>query len=220
MRAAALTRTALRAFGVAAFLLTVISVRVVTSARSELREGERQLARGDRDAAVVHLRRAARWYAPFSPYHVHALDQLTQLAREAEQRGDTEGALAAYRSVRGAIMATRSFYIPERARLDRANQRIAALMAELPAPGIDAGKTKAQIAREHLALLTAIPGPDNFWTCVLLAGFACWVGSAFAFSVRAIDDEDRWVWPEVRRWGGMIALGFGLFVLGMLFAGA
>jgi hypothetical protein len=139
MRAAALTRTALRAFGVAAFLLTVISVRVVTSARSELREGERQLARGDRDAAVVHLRRAARWYAPFSPYHVHALDQLTQLAREAEQRGDTEGALAAYRSVRGAIMATRSFYIPERARLDRANQRIAALMAELPAPGIDAG---------------------------------------------------------------------------------
>jgi hypothetical protein len=44
----------------------------------------------------------------------------------------------------------------------------------------------------------------------------CWVGSAFAFSMRAIDDEERWVRVEVRRWGGLIALGFGLFVLGMV----
>jgi hypothetical protein len=49
-------------------------------------------------------------------------------------------------------------------------------------------------------------------------GFACWVSSAFAFSIRAIDDQDRWVLPEVRRWSGLIALGFSLFVLGMVLA--
>lgn len=220
MHAPALTRFALRAFTLLGFVLAVVSVRVVTSARSELQQGERALAGGDRDLAIVHLRRAARWYAPFSPYHVRALEQLARIGGEAERKGESELALQAHRSLRGAIMATRSFYVPERARLEAANQRIAALMAALPPPGVDAGKSREQLEREHLALLTAIPGPDTFWTFVLLAGFACWVGSAFTFSVRAIDDEDRWVWPEVRRWGGMIALGFGLFLLGMALVGA
>jgi hypothetical protein len=206
----------LRVFALGAFVLATIVVRVVSSARAELSRAEQSLATGDQDAALVHLRRAARWYAPASPYHVRALEQLAQLGQAAEARGDNERALNAYRSLRGAIMATRSFYMPEPARLLAANQRIAALMAELPPPGMDAGKTKQQLRAEHLALLLLVPGPNLFWTSVLLIGFACWVGSAFAFSVRAIDDEDRWVAREVRRWGALIALGFGLFVLGMV----
>jgi hypothetical protein len=92
------------------------------------------------------------------------------------------------------------------------------LIAEEPPPGVDAGKSKQQIAREHLALLERVPGPSVFWTCVLLLGFFAWIAAAFAFSLRAIDAEDRWVWPEVQRWGVVIALGFGLFVLGMMLA--
>jgi hypothetical protein len=200
----------------------VVTVRVVLSARDELAQADRLLnapAPGqDRDGAIVHYRRAARWYAPFSPYHVRALQQLAQLGQEAEQRGETEQALAAYRAVRSAILATRSLYVPERTRLEAANQRIASLMAIQPAPGIDAGKTRDQLRAEHLALLVPIPGPNVFWSCVVLLGFACWVGSAFAFSIRAIDAEDHWVWSEARRWGGLIVLGFGLFVLGMVLA--
>jgi hypothetical protein len=52
----------------------------------------------------------------------------------------------------------------------------------------------------------------------LLVGFALWVTAAFVFSVRAVDEQDRWVFPEVRKWGALIAVGFGLFVLGMLLA--
>lgn len=200
-------------FGVCALVL--VTVRVVLSARAELREAQTLLAQQDREAAVVHLRRAARWYAPLSPYHVQALEQLAELGHAAEQRGETELALSAFRAQRGAILATRSFYVPEPQRLSAANERIATLMAKQPPPGIDAGKSRQQLHDEHLALLTPIPGPNVFWSIVLLLGFICWVGSAFAFSVRAIDDEDRWVGVEVRRWGGMIALGFSLFVLGM-----
>jgi len=212
----ALTRNALRLLLMAAGVLTVVSARVVISSRSELREAEVLLARQDREGAIVHLRRAARWYAPLSPYHSRALTQLWRLAEDAERTGDAEGALSAYRAVRGAILATRSTYVPERARLTAANERIASLMAREEPPGIDAGKSQAQLHREHLALLTPIPGPNVFWSCVVLAGFVCWVVAAFAFSLRAIDDEDRWVVPEVRRWGALCALGFGLFVLGMV----
>jgi hypothetical protein len=118
--------------------------------------------------------------------------------------------------VRGAILATRSTYVPERARLEAANQRIALLMSKQDPPGMDAGKSERQRYEEHLALLAPIPGPNVFWSCVLLAGFVCWVFAAFALSIRGLDGEERWVPRELKRWGGLIAVGFSLFVLGMV----
>jgi hypothetical protein len=218
MLSAPRVRSACQLLALAALVLFVIVIRVVSSARQELGEADRLLARGDLDGAIVHYRRAARWYAPGSPYHVRALEQLAQLAADAERNGEPERALSAYRSLRAAIMATRSLYVPEQARLGAANLRIAALMAELPPPGMDAGKSRAQLRAEHLRLLQAIPGPNLFWTCVLLSGFFGWVSAAFAFSVRAIDEHDRWVVAEARKWGICIALGFGLFLLGMSLA--
>ena len=212
---AAQIRTWSRALALIGFVLGVIVVRVVTSARAELAEADALHAAHDRDGAIVHYRRAARWYAPGSPYHLRALERLTRIAADAERAGDRERALTAYRSVRGAIMATRSLYIPEQQLLASTNQRIAALMSELPPPGMDAGKSREQLRREHLALLEQLPGPDPFWTCVLLCGFFGWISAAFVFSVRAIDERDRWVPREALRWGAAIGLGFGLFVLGM-----
>lgn len=212
---AAQIRTCSRALALLGFVLGVIVVRVVTSARSELAEADALRAAADLDGAIVHYRRAARWYAPGSPYHRRALERLTRIGADAERAGDRERALSAYRSVRGAIMATRSLYVPESQLLAATNRRIAGLMAELPPPGMDAGKSREQLRREHLALLEQLPGPDPFWTCVLLFGFFGWIAAAFGFSVRAIDAEDRWVPREALRWGAAIAVGFGLFVLGM-----
>jgi hypothetical protein len=199
-------------------LLCVFAVRVVTSAASELERGAALQTEGDTEGAIIHLRRAARWYAPGSPYHVRALSRLAEIGAAAEHEGETERALSAYRAIRGSILATRSFYVPERERLEAANARIADLMASLPPPPMDAGKSREQIRGEHLALLQADPGPDVLWTLVLLIGFLAWVGGAFAFTLRAVDDDDHFVVREALRWGAVIAVGFGLFVLGMVLA--
>ena len=213
-----IVRGALRAGAVLALVLGALTARVIHSARAELTSGHAAYSGGDTEGAIVHYRRAARFYVPGSPYHVQALQKLQIIGTRAEQKGNSEQALSAYRAIRGAILATRSLYVPERARLNAANERIAALMAEQEPPGVDAGKTKPQLRAEHLALLTAEPDPNPFWTCVLLLGFAAWVGAAFVFSSRAIDANDRFVMAEVRIWGAVIAVGFGLFALGLALA--
>ena len=204
-----------RYLAVAGIILAALVARVVTSSARELAAGEALRASGDLPAAVVHLRRAARFYAPGSPYHVAALTQLADIAADAERQGEVELALSAYRAVRGAILSARSFYIPERERLAAANGRIADLMAALPPPPMDADKSREQLRKEHLALLEQNRDPHLLWTLVLLLGFVAWVGGAFVFSVRAIDEEDRWVAPQAYRWGAVILVGLLLFVLGL-----
>jgi hypothetical protein len=216
--AGARARWLVRGLAVLGLVFASFALRVVTSAASELRAGDRYRDRGEIEAALIHYRRAARWYAPGSPYHVDALGRLGQIGAGAEQKGDVDLALAAYRAIRAAIMSTRSFYVPEAERLDAADQRIAVLMASLPPPAMDAGKSREQLRTEHLALLQADPGPSPLWSLVLLLGFALWVASAFVFTLRAVDEHDRFVRREVLRWGSLIAVGFGLFVLGMSLA--
>jgi hypothetical protein len=199
-------------------VLGVVALRVITSSAAELRAADQYRARGELESAVVHYRRAARWYAPGSPFHVEALVKLGAIGEQAERGGDSELALSAYRAIRAAIMSARSFYVPERARLHAADERIASLMAALPPPPMDAGKSQAQLRDEHLALLRADPGPNVLWTVVLLIGFGAWVCGAFAFTLRAIDEQDRLIRREAVRWAAVIAVGFGLFVLGMSLA--
>ena len=180
-----------RGFSLAAVLLGAFTVRVVTSAAAELRAGDDYRKNGQLEAALVHYRRAARWYAPGSPYHVSALGKLGVIGAEAEKRGDNEFALSAYRAIRAAIMSTRSFYVPEKARLEAADERIASLMAALPAPPMDAGKSREQLRAEHLALLAADPGPSVLWSVVLLLGFGCgWVARSRSRCARSTTRTD------------------------------
>lgn len=215
---AARLRVGLQAVAATALVIGVCAVRVAYSGMRELGEAKAAAASGDVDLAIARYRRAARWYLPGSPYHVAALDQLAQLGETAEAAGDPQRALAAYRSIRGSILAARSFYVPERERLAAADRKIAALMAAQPAPGMDAGKTRAQLYAEHLALLEASPDPNLFWTFVLLSGFTAFVAAAFAFSFRAIDDQDRLVRPAAVRWGAVIVAGLAMFALGLSLA--
>lgn len=211
-------RTAAKVAAVAGVILVVLAVRVVTSSKAELDEGDELRESGDRVAAVACYRRAARWYAPGNPYSADALARLARIGTEAEDEGDVQLALSAWRAIRAAIESTRSFYTPHTDRLAAANARIADLMASQTPPPIDAGKSREQLRREHLALLNASTRPNIGWTIVLLLGFAAWVGGAFAFVTRAVDDEDRLVPRLARRWGTVVVVGFGLFVLGMALA--
>jgi hypothetical protein len=211
-------RVAGKGLTIAGVVLAVLAVRVVTSSHAELARADDLRQRGEIETAIVHYRRAASWYAPGNPHVVDALTDLAEIGGAAEDEGDVERALLAYRSIRGAILTTRSTYTPHQDRLARANQRIAALMAAEDPPPMDAGKTQTELEAEHLALLTETRRPSVLWSLVLIAGFLAWVFGAFAFAARAIDEEDRIVVGPARLWGTTVVIGFGLFFLGMALA--
>ncbi|HEY8429084.1 MAG TPA: hypothetical protein VIL20_11945 [Sandaracinaceae bacterium] len=199
-----------RGVAIAGVLVAVVAVRVVSASHAELRRGEQLLAQRDADAAILALRRSARWYAPGNPYARTALERLSRIGADAERAGDVERALAAYRAIRGAILGSRSVFVPHRRMLEHADARIAALTARA-APD---GPGEAEI----LAELRAPPGPHLAWTLVLLAGWIAWTAGAFLFAQRAIDGEDRLRPREARLFGTAVVLGFGLFVIGMALA--
>ena len=207
-----------RALGVAGVLVLVLGLRVVTASRAELAEGESLRHAGQVDAAIAHYRRAARWYAPGNPYCGEALAQLATLGRDAEAAGDTDRALAAYRSIRGAILGARSFYVPHRAELEHADERIAGILGSLPPPPIDAHLSPEERTAAHLALLEAPARPRVRYGVLALIGLATWIAAAFAFVSRAVDEQGRLVARAARLWGAAWIVGFGLFLTGLALA--
>ncbi len=199
-------------------VLLVTVVRAVSAGRAEWRLGERLLERGDEEGALVHLRRAARWYVPWAPHVPRALDRLASMAVEAERRGDEAFALACWRAVRGAILATRSLYVPHTERLARAEERIAWLMAREPPAALDARRSERARYESHLALLRARPGPRPWAAWLALLGFAGWVGAAWRIASDAFDEEERFRPRRAARWGLLWLVGFAAFVAGLRLA--
>ena len=208
-------RKALPWLSVLALLCAVASARALLEARAELAAGRSALARSELSEAVRHLRRAAHWYLPGSPYCAAAYDELESLATRAEAQGRNDHALAAWRAVRSSILATRWLRTPQEHRLERANQHLASLMADLPPPPEDRGKDRARLREEHLALLHAHRSADPAWVLLALAGFATWAGALGLGAVRGFTDEQRPRWRLL----GALALGWtvgmGLFLLGV-----
>jgi hypothetical protein len=206
-------RTAARGIAIVSVLLAVIAVRVVSGSRGEYLRGEQLLAAGDPDGAIIALRRAARWYTPGNPYCGRALDRLYAIGVSAERANDAPRALAAYRSIHGAIWSSRSFYVPHRERLERADRRIAELSARWVAQE-DRPRARERFLRD----LSAPEQPQLGWSLLLLAGWIAWTAGAFVFARRAIDEEDRVLARPARLWGTIMVLGFGCFVIGMALA--
>lgn len=200
------------------FVLGVFAARVVTAGKAELHTAMQLERTGDLDFAIVHYRRAARWYLPFSPVVSQALDHLANLGEGATRAKDPERALSAWRAVRAAILSTRSFYTPNAERLRTANGKIADILSTHDVPPMDKGKTPATLRAEHLALLTAERRPHVLWALLALLGFATWVFGAFAFFRRALDEDDRLIPAAAWRFATVIVVGLGLFVLGLALA--
>jgi len=207
--------TAARIAAVVLVVLLALAVRVIGGARAELAEARALDGHGDPAVAVSHYRRAARWYAPFSPYPEAALSRLAEIGAQAETEGDTDLALSAWRSIRAATLGSRSFYVPHEERLHEADRHIAALMARLPPPPIEVRRSVEEREAAHLALLEADVGPAPFPSLVALLGLATWIASAFFFATRAFGDDDKIVPREARRWVGAFVVGLAMFAIGL-----
>ena len=198
----------MRVLAIALIAIALVTVRVIWSSRIEWRAA---LATSG-DERLVHLGRAARLYAPGNPYSQRALLALTDEARVADEAGQTPAALAAWREVRSAILATRSFYTPHRYLLDEANREIAARMAK--SEDESRGPEAARLAW-HAARLAQDESPSVLFTVLALLGLFGYIASAVCFFLRAVDERDRIRRGPALLWAGGIVLGLTLFFLGL-----
>lgn len=211
-------RTFFRALALVGVLLAVAAVRVVSGSRAELRRAEMRQSHGDVQGAIVHLRRAARWYAPGNPFCRSALDRLRRIALTAEREERPDEALSAWRSIRSALLSARSVIVPHAGRLREADERIADLVTAAAPPPFEAPRPADSRRRAELSRLREVPGPSALWSIVLLLGWLAWTGGAFGFAQHALTEEGRVRGTAARWWGTAIVVGFGVFVLGMVLA--
>ena len=195
--------------------LGVVVTRAFVDGGSALRQAAQAEQAGDVVEAIRWYRRAARWYVPGAPHVREAYDSLERLALAAEERGDAAVALRAWRGVRNSILATRSFYVPYSERLDPANQRIAALMAQTEGAAADPKATEQERQQWHYELLSRDDAPSVFWSVVALLGFALWLGGGFLFAFRGVTADDQLV-PRTAAWcGAMVTVGLVVWMLGL-----
>ncbi|MEZ4467201.1 MAG: hypothetical protein R3F43_22845 [bacterium] len=198
-----------------AAVLAVVWIRCVVEGRAEL---ERAEAAPDFASKIEHFQYALRWYAPAGGVSAQAADALEGLARLAEAQGRRDDALAAWRRLRGGILAIRHLGEPLGERLPMVNARIADLMADAQlaegGPTLR-GRDRAALIADHAALLALDPTPAAGWRMAILLGFLGWVASAFAVTRRGFDAELKVRPGPLLRWGASTVVCFGIWLLAL-----
>ncbi len=200
-------------------VVAVIAVllRVLWGGHAECARAGAELEAGRPFQAALHYERAIRWYLPGSPYVGRAADALQDLAEVAEAADDPELALFAWRGLRSAAYATRSFYQPLPRRIVRAEERITALMEADPAGAWPDRALPSEARRAIIAdNLQQHTDPDTLWVVVLELGFVGWMvaGGVLAWRVGRAERRRRTTWILI----ATTATGYGLWVLGMALA--
>jgi hypothetical protein len=202
-------------------VLIPLSVRVVWEGRAELEAADR--ARGEEllTQEIEHLGRAARWRLPIASHDEIALHRLLAIGEDQEALGDDgiQTALMAYREVRRALLATRSWGIPHEDLFAQANQRIAVLMAIQERDfGTDLSGRGEQEAY-HLELLERVPGPEPVRANLAALAFVGWLVASGGFVLRALDAHGRLRPRPALRWGGASLLLLVAWMVLLRFAG-
>lgn len=194
----------------------MVYLKVFLSSRAEFREAEAALAKGADREAITHYERAILWYLPVGGYVEPAAEALWRLGTLLEEK-DKKLALEAFRSLRSAFYATRSFYTPGQEWIDRSDQKIAALMAQAPpySEG-DKKKTVEQRTTEALAILKMPLKPHAGWSIVLEIGFWGWVSGVLLFIFTGFNAEHRVIPKRGLLLGGLIIFFYTLWIVGMM----
>jgi hypothetical protein len=195
--------------------LGVVLTRAFVDGRAALAAGDAAVTKDVREA-IADWRRAARWYVPGAPHVSGAYDRLEMLATQAEQANDLDTALEAWRAIRSSSLATRSFYTPYADRLARANEKIAALMAQQEVRAAPPG-TKDASERQawHLALLQKDEAPSVAWSILALLGFATWIGGGFLFAWRGLTADDKLDARKAGLAGILVAVGLLVWMISL-----
>ena len=199
-------------------LLALIAARVFVESSRELQAADVAAAEGDVLNTLVHLRRAARWHAPLNPACQQALDRLREIAEQAEAAGDVPTALYAWRAIRGANVASESLLTPHADETALAEQHLAALMARVDPPQIDAGDSEGQREARYLEALREHGRPNRLALVAAWLGLACFVLGLAGVATRGFDHEDRTLRDALGRHAAISAGGLLLLLTGLALA--
>ena len=197
-----------------------LAVRAGWEGRAELARARASASEGDVDREIVHLGRAARWRVPGLGHDTQAFERLVEIGEETDASGPdgTEQSLAAYREVRGALLATRTWGVPRPELFEQMNERIARLMARQESElGTDVSGTGDPYAY-HLALLQEVPGPEPVRANLAAFAFVGWLFASAGFVLRGLDAKGRIRPRSALRWGGMSLLLLVAWALLLRFA--
>jgi hypothetical protein len=200
-----------------AIAVVALLLRVLWGGRAECGRAADEIESGRPYQAVLHYERAVRWYLPGSPYSTRAVNALWALGQDAEDAGEPELALFAFRGLRASAHATRSFYQPYPRRIDAAEERIAALMTADP---VAAWPDRALSTEQRRAIvldnLRDHQDPATGWVIVLELGFLAWLGggAALAWRIGRPGRRRRTTWILI----GTVCSGYVLWILGMWLA--
>lgn len=163
-------KSAIVAVAIALAAIGSCAVRVVIEGRGALATGDTALADGRIPDAIAGWEAAARWYLPLAPHVGDAYDRLVALAGS-----DRRHALAAWRAVRSAALATRGLWQPHADELAAANAQIAELASRDPEGALAAGADAAARKEFHLERLGRSTGPAPGGVFLAVLGLLAWL---------------------------------------------
>jgi hypothetical protein len=194
-------------------VLGALAIRVVIEGRNALADGDAWMLRGKTGEAIRAYESAARWYLPLAPHVDEAYDKLRHLAEpsfDAAPAGGPDPAvqLAAWRAIRSAARATRSFYQPHAEDLAAADAAIAKISAGVPqGGGGDIAWHQERLARESR--------PSTGMAALAGLGILLWIGGAIALVRRGIDPGGRLVKRAAGVAGIILTVGVGCWAVGL-----
>jgi hypothetical protein len=169
----------------AILLVALLVVVLITAWSGRVSEGRKSLEacdaaakRGDRVEAIVFARAAAEARCPFCSAPELGFARLYAIAKEAESRGDDAIAVAAWRAVRAATLASVVLDTTP-ARRERADNEIARLEHRIDAAAAAAGGTASPAASEErlrVALAASTVPSTTVFVLLALGGVLFLVG--------------------------------------------
>ncbi|MBA3464272.1 MAG: hypothetical protein H0T46_30245 [Deltaproteobacteria bacterium] len=163
-------KRALIVVGIVLAGLGALGIRVVVEGRRALAAGDDAAREGRMTDAIAGWEAAARWYLPFAPHVDDAYERLIYLAGS-----EHAFALAAWRAVRSAALATRTLWTPHADDLMTANAQIAELASRDPEGALAAGPDAAARKAWHTERLARDPGPSRGGVFLAVLGIGAWL---------------------------------------------
>jgi hypothetical protein len=202
------------------FLIFII-VYMEYNSKMELNHAREELSKGNFEDAAYGYFKSINYYSPIGSSQT-AANELMDLGIKLENDGAEREAYLTFLRLRGAILASRSFYIPRKDLLRAANSHIANYLARLKEKENPNGfDLKAQRDYYYILYMNSPPSGE-FWYFIAVGGFLLWTFSAI-FAIFKIFSKKNFAPLALRIKPAkypicLFFLGYALWLIGMAVA--